>query len=195
MAAYLALVLLGGISSSLVAARGWFGRPRHGVGRRRRQPPRKTGPGRPVAALPATGAKPAFRACPGHQWLQIEEIGPVTVVKFSHRRILTEQTVEIIAGQLFSLVRNEGRHHLVLNLGNIDRLATAMVGKLLILHRRLRAVGGSLVLCRIAPHLYEIFTLLGLTRILRIVPKEPEALQFIPCRRSGRSQRFLAQCS
>ena len=129
------------------------------------------------AARPFSGAKPLHLLPPVH-WLDIEQIGDVTLVRFVRRRILTEETIEIIAGQLFELVEREGHRKLILNFANIDRLATAMLGKLMILQKSIEAVGGRLVVCHIAPHLVEIFSLLNLPHLLGIYRGEMEALEF-----------------
>jgi anti-sigma B factor antagonist len=116
---------------------------------------------------------------PRHRWLEVEQIGEVTVVKFLRRQILTGETVEVLGQQLLSLVCDEGRRKVVLNFANVDRLASATLGKLLLLHRHLRAAGGWLVLCQIPPHLYEVFAILKLPRVLAIRAHEQEALQIL----------------
>jgi anti-sigma B factor antagonist len=119
--------------------------------------------------------------------LEVEQIGDVTVVKFTHRRILTAETVETIGAQLMSLVEVDGRRRLVLDFSHVDRLATAMLGKLVMMHQKIRAVNGRLALCRIAPHLSEIFTLLKLPQVLDIYRDEPEALQSF----AGRTSHYM----
>jgi anti-sigma B factor antagonist len=111
------------------------------------------------------------------RWLEIEQVGDVALVRFARRRILTEEAIETSAAQLFGLVENNRQHKLVLNFTNIDRLASAMLGKLILLQKKLQAVGGCVVLCHIAPHLYEIFALLKVPRVLTIYRGETEALE------------------
>src|SRR5262249_41349379 len=110
----------------------------------------------------------------------------ITLVRFDRRRILSEETIETIAGQLSGLVQSDRHRKLVLNFATIDRLATAMLGKLVLLQSKLQALGGRLVLCNVAPHLYEIFSLLKLRQILSIYRGEPEALEALGRRSSRR---------
>lgn len=138
---------------------------------------------RPTLAIPRSPPAPARVPL-----VQIEPMGDITVVTFTRRSILTGETVEAIAQQLYQLAEQEGRRKLVLNFGNVDRLASAMLGKLLLLNRKLRGLGGKLVLCRIAPHLYEIFALLRLSQVFGIFAEEQEALQAL-CRRPDRRGR------
>jgi anti-anti-sigma regulatory factor len=109
--------------------------------------------------------------------LEVEEVGDVALVRFARRRILTEEAIEASAAQLFGLVENSQQLKLVLNFTNIDRLASAMLGKLILLQKKLQDVGGCVALCHIAPHLYEIFALLKVPRILTIYRGETEALE------------------
>jgi anti-anti-sigma regulatory factor len=126
-------------------------------------------PSRAAKALEQQGAPP--------RWLEVEQVGDVALVRFARRRILTEEAIETSAAQLFGLVENNRQHKLVLNFTNIDRLASAMLGKLILLQKNLQAVGGRVALCHIAPHLYEIFALLRVPRILTIYRGETEALE------------------
>jgi anti-anti-sigma factor len=75
------------------------------------------------------------------------------------------------------LAEEAGNRVLVLNLGNLQRMASAMVGQLLLLHRRLRKQGGRLILCQVPSSLLEIFCLLRLTQVWTIFTREQEALQ------------------
>ncbi len=137
-------------------------------------------PSRPTAAFPEpaiAARRPAEAPVLPRRWLEVEQVGDVALVRFERRRILTEDTIDNVAAQLFSLVEHAQRRKLILNFSNIDRLASAMLGKLVLLQKNLQTVGGRVVLCHIAPHLYEIFALLKVPRVLRIYRGETEALE------------------
>jgi anti-anti-sigma regulatory factor len=110
-------------------------------------------------------------------FLEVETVGEIAVVRFTCRQILSEGMIEIIARQLSGLVEQEGFRKIVLNFERLDRMATAILGKLIRLHLKLRVLGGWLVFCKIPRHLYEIFSILRLPRVLAIFVAEPEALQ------------------
>jgi len=109
--------------------------------------------------------------------LVVEQLADISIVKFTRRYILSGETIETLAEHLFSLVENEGHRKLVLNFAQVDRMTSALLGKLILLHRKLKALRGWLVLCKIAPEIYEIFTLLKMHKLLGIYPDEQEALQ------------------
>src|SRR5262245_21856753 len=89
--------------------------------------------------------------------LEVEEIGEVTVVHFTERKILDEPHIQILGEQLLSLVDELGRRQLVLDFGNVEYLSSAALRKLVALNKKLNAVGGQLTLCNLAPQIYNIF--------------------------------------
>jgi anti-anti-sigma factor len=111
-----------------------------------------------------------------HQWLEVEQTGAVTVVRFMHRGILMGETVELVGEQLRSLVEDEGRLQLVLNLGNVQSMDSAMLGQLIRLNKQILAANGRLKLCQISAALYEVFEAVKLPQLVGIYDEERDAL-------------------
>jgi anti-anti-sigma regulatory factor len=109
------------------------------------------------------------------RWLQIEPVGDVSVVKFTQPDILDLEVIRVVGEQLLGLA-DEGRQ-VVLDFGQVKRLSTALVGKVVALHKRLNELGGQLALCQVAPHLREALELLKLPRLVPIYGEEREALE------------------
>jgi anti-anti-sigma regulatory factor len=109
------------------------------------------------------------------RWLDIEPVGDVSVVKFTQPDILDLEVIRMLGEQLLSLA-DEGRR-IVLNFDCVQRLSTALVGKVVALQQRLKDLGGQLALCRVAPHLREALELLELPRVVPIYAEEREALE------------------
>jgi anti-sigma B factor antagonist len=114
---------------------------------------------------------------PRYSELQVEDLGHITIARFTCRAILSGHTADVLGKQLSSLVRPGGHRRIVINFAGVRRLTAAMMTKLLTLHVQLRAAGGSMVLCNVAPHLMEIFRILRLQRLFGIFEAEPEAMQ------------------
>ena len=72
---------------------------------------------------------------PRRRRLEVEDIGDVTVVNFTDKKILDEQNIQVIGEQLFSLVDELGRRKILLNFGNVEFLSSAALGKLITLNR------------------------------------------------------------
>jgi anti-sigma B factor antagonist len=114
---------------------------------------------------------------PRRRRLEVEDIGDVTVVNFTDRKILDEQNIQIIGEQLFSLVDESGRRKLLLNFGNVEYLSSAALAKLITLNKKLQAAGGRLILCNIDPQIREVFEITRLNKLFTIHDEEQAALQ------------------
>ena len=114
---------------------------------------------------------------PPRRRLEVEDVGDVTVVNFTDRKILDEQNIQLIGEQLFSLVDESGRKKILLNFGNVEYLSSAALGKLITLNKKLQAAGGRLILCNIDPQIYEVFEITKLNKLFNIHKEEQAALQ------------------
>ena len=114
---------------------------------------------------------------PRRRRLEVEDLGDVTVVSFTDRKILDEQNIQVIGEQLFSLVDESGRKKLLLNFGNVEYMSSAALGKLITLNKKVQAAGGRLVLCNIDPQIYEVFEITKLDKFFKIHKEEQAALQ------------------
>ena len=111
-----------------------------------------------------------------YRWFQVEDAGDVTVVRFTHRGVLAGQEIEDVAEQLNRLVDEEGRRRLLLNLANVESIASAMLGRFLVLHHKVLAADGRLKFCNLSPAIREIFATAQLTQLFVIYDSEQEAL-------------------
>ena len=111
------------------------------------------------------------------QRLLVEEIGDIAVVNFVDKKILDEQNIQMIGDDLMRLVDELGRRKLLLNFGNVEFMSSAALGKLITLHRKLQAVQGKLVMCKIAKSIKEIFEITKLDKMFALAPDEQAGLQ------------------
>jgi anti-anti-sigma factor len=109
--------------------------------------------------------------------VSVEQVGPATVVRFPKPIILEGDTADQVGEYLVSLVVDGGRCRLVLDCQNVQSLSSAMLGKLIQVHRKSLPLGGRLALCRIAPQLQQIFDTLKLSVLIGIYGGEAEAVQ------------------
>ena len=63
--------------------------------------------------------------------LRLENVDGVTVVSFVESKIVTEENIQEVGDQLYSLVEDEGHKNLLLNFGNVQYLSSAALGKLI----------------------------------------------------------------
>ena len=116
-------------------------------------------------------------AQPHRRRLEVENMGDVTVVCLTDRKILVEQNIQAIGEQLFQLVDELGRRKILLNFGNVEYLSSAALGKLITLNKKLQQAGGRLILCNIDPQIYEVFEITKLNKLFTIVKDEQTGLQ------------------
>jgi len=118
---------------------------------------------------------------PRRRRLEAEHIGDVTVVNFIDRKILDEQNIQTIGEQLTSLVEEESGQRdckkFLLNFGNVDFLSSAALGKLIALNKKVKGLGGRLILCNIHPDIREVFEITRLSTFITIQEDEQTALQ------------------
>jgi anti-sigma B factor antagonist len=114
---------------------------------------------------------------PRRRRLEVEDIGDVTVVNFTDRKILDEQNIQIIGEQLFSLVDEMGRRKVLLNFGNVEYLSSAALAKFITLNKKLQKAEGRLILCNIDPQIKEVFEITKLNKLFTIHDEEQAALQ------------------
>ena len=104
--------------------------------------------------------------------ITVSDVGDIAVVQFVDKKILDEQNIQMIGDDLFRLVDELGRRKVLLNFGNVEFMSSAALGKLITLHRKLQAVQGKLVLCKIAKDILDVFKITKLDKILSITTDE-----------------------
>jgi anti-sigma B factor antagonist len=109
---------------------------------------------------------------PSDKHLEVEQIGDVTVARFTDKKILDEQTLQAIREQLFGLVGELGRCKLLLDFGSVEYLSSPILGELITLHKQVNAAGGQLMLCNIDPQIYEVFEITKLNKLFDVRRKE-----------------------
>jgi anti-anti-sigma factor len=91
--------------------------------------------------------------------------------------VLDQNVVEDVGDALCDLVDVGGHALVVVDLRGVHRLTSAMVAKLIRLHKKAVGKGGRLVLCNLAPPIVELMKSLRLTQLFHIYGSEQEALQ------------------
>lgn len=112
-----------------------------------------------------------------HSRLEVTEVGEITVVRFTDRKILDATAIEELGGELFSLVENDNRHNLLLNFTGVEFLSSAALNKLIILDKKVKSNGGRLKMCHLRPEIAEIFTITRLDKLFDIRDNEQTALE------------------
>ena len=110
--------------------------------------------------------------------LRLENVDGVTVVSFVESKIVTEENIQEVGDQLYSLVEDQGLKQLLLNFGNVQYLSSAALGKLITLNKKVQQAGGKLAMCKIAKEILEVFEITKLDKLFKIFKDEQTALQW-----------------
>jgi anti-anti-sigma regulatory factor len=105
---------------------------------------------------------------PEQRALEWERFGPVTRVRLAGRLLSAEEEVLALGRELSGLLGEGGCRELEVSLDGAEGVGSALVGKLVALHKQAEAVCGRLVLCDIEPRLYGALEQAGLTRLFHI---------------------------
>ena len=102
--------------------------------------------------------------------LRVRADGEVTAITLLAED-LDETTATTAGEELLRLVEGQARPRLRLDFGRVERLTSTALGKLVALHRQVRAAGGELTVENVRPFPYEVFEVTRLTGVLRIHPE------------------------
>jgi len=108
--------------------------------------------------------------------LKIGKQNDVGVVTFATSRILDQSNVQQLGEELDELLDKHKLRKMVLNFGNISYMSSAVMGKLVSLHKKVKAVGGQVKLCGIASSIFEIFQIMRFDKLFDICESEDEAV-------------------
>ncbi|MFO0972752.1 MAG: STAS domain-containing protein [Phycisphaerae bacterium] len=100
--------------------------------------------------------------------LRVTKLGTLSVVQFTDRKILDELSIQEINEELMSLVDKNDGARLLLSFSNVDHLASAALGMLISLNKRVKEKKGLLKLSDIKPQIYEIFKITRLNKMFDI---------------------------
>jgi anti-sigma B factor antagonist len=87
---------------------------------------------------------------------------------------LSEANAEELSEELSRLLGGAARPRLRLDLARVRFLTSTVLGKLVALHKRVRAAGGELVLLNVAGVVYEVFEVTRLDQLLDVRRPGPE---------------------
>lgn len=102
--------------------------------------------------------------------------GTVDVVRILERRLVDGAPLDDLRAEIGQVVGAHRGIHLLLDLGNVEFLASAMLDTLCQLYRRIHAAGGQLRLCGMRPSIAEVFRTTNLERLFPIHADVDEAM-------------------
>lgn len=93
----------------------------------------------------------------------------VTLVTFNDERIVDEEQIRELRASFEPVVEKNQQKKLVLNFANVNFMTSALLGLLVIVHKRVSEQGGRIQLCNLDPNIQRVFEITKLTKIFEIV--------------------------
>jgi anti-anti-sigma factor len=112
-------------------------------------------------------------------WLHVEFLDETALIAFP-KTDMSESAALAIGDQLSDLAERPGCRRFVLNLSLARCLSSAMLGKVIAFHNKVKRRGGELTLCSLGPELADRFESMRLGRLFHICATEAEALGEVP---------------
>jgi len=134
------------------------------------------GDGNKPTTAAGSAAEPA-RKFSGYKRLKARSQGAVTIVSPVDKRLADEQLIYAFGLELRRLVERDGAKNVVVNLGSVEHLSAAAMGKLLQLDKQLKKANGKLVLSNLGKPIQELFSILRLDQYFAIEKEEADAVK------------------
>ena len=99
----------------------------------------------------------------------------VTIAHFTEAKVTDQRTINLIGAELTKMAESGGVSKMLINLENVEYLSSAVLGKLISVHKTLLQKKGSLKLCGIGKTILEVFEITRLDKVFAIHESEDEA--------------------
>jgi len=100
----------------------------------------------------------------------------VTIVNFTEAKVVDQRNIDLIGAELTKMAESGAVSKMLINMEDVRFLSSAMLGKLISLHKVLRTKKAALKLCNIVPEIFEVFEITRLDKVFDIYSSEDEAL-------------------
>ena len=100
--------------------------------------------------------------------LEVETNGDVVVVRLGNHRALDQETVDKIRDELLGVADRPDCNHLLVDFSGVTQLSSAMLSKLVQIHRKMEPKGAKLRLCGLSSQLRPVFATTRLDRLFEI---------------------------
>ncbi len=114
---------------------------------------------------------------PANPRIEVSETEGIQIVSFRDRLLFDDRTVREVSEQLGAALPNDGKPiRVVLDFSGVDLISSSLLGKLILLQRRVDGSGGKLRLCELSPTVQSVFRTSNLDRLFAILRDRRAAL-------------------
>ena len=145
-----------------------------------------TTPSAPGSGAPAPRKQPinpGFKPQPKMQ--TVVQADNVAVVSLLESRILDEGNIAEIGRQLMDLVTRQYMIKMVIDLGEVKYLSSAVLRQFIALYKAIVQEKGDLKLCRVGPEIREVFKITQLDKMIEIHDNLDSAINSFKKKKGG----------
>ncbi len=109
--------------------------------------------------------------------LNVDLVEGIILVTFTAPRIVQEKAIQSTFEQLQRLVDEKPGRELVLDFRKVQFLSSSVLGRLVLLHKKVASAKGRLLLCGIAKEIFEVFKITKLDKVFTVKEDAKAALK------------------
>jgi anti-sigma B factor antagonist len=109
----------------------------------------------------------------------------IAVVSILESRILDESNIVDIGNELMDLVKKRYMIKMVLDMGEVKYLSSAVLRQLIAVYKAIKAENGDLKLCRVHPEVREVFKITQLDKMIEIKDDLDSAINSFKLKKGG----------
>jgi len=107
----------------------------------------------------------------------IQSISNVKIVEFTVPQILDQLVIDRIQAELSGIIDKAGHPKMIISFEGVGGISSAMLGALITLNNKTKAMKGELRLAHIDPQLMTVFKITNLHKLLKIYKTTDDALK------------------
>ena len=109
-------------------------------------------------------------------FLSVQAHDNIVLARPEKDRLLDAAAIAVLSADLDKLVDRYPKISLDLDLGAVQSLSSAMLGKLVALHKAVKAAKGRMALAGVKPSIMPLFTVTKLDRLFEFYPEAQEVI-------------------
>ncbi len=106
----------------------------------------------------------------------IQDYAGVTVVTIQDSAMLEGHTIARLGQEFYELVDKKNKQKLIVDFSNVRFLSSQVLGILLTLDKKSKAIKGKLALCGLRDELMKVFKISGIDKMFAFFPDDSKAL-------------------
>lgn len=116
-------------------------------------------------------------ASPKRDQVMIQNVGGVHLIRVLLPQLIDETQIQALGGALDGFVGDKAKLKIVLDLGQVQRMSSLALGKLVGLQKKLKELEGAMKLLGLRPSVREIFRASRLDKLFEVFDDEVRAIK------------------